>query len=210
MDDGGPTPLTSPDPEGPGPRYAPGRTRTCDPRLRRPMLYPSELRAQSLTPQSSRRGLNPRPHPYQGCALPLSYASRCSRASGDRGGGTRTPNRRFWRPVLYQLSYAPTTWLGTDSNRRHPRFQRGALPTELPSRAGHASPAVASRADRPARARGAGGTSSGGGIRTHDLVVNSHPLWPLSYPGIHLPARPTAPSPRAKRLDPQPSETRRE
>ncbi len=25
--------------------------------------------------------------------------------------------------------------------------------------------------------------SSGGGIRTHDLVVNSHPLWPLSYPG---------------------------
>ena len=24
---------------------------------------------------------------------------------------------------------------------------------------------------------------SGGGIRTHDLVVNSHPLWPLSYPG---------------------------
>ena len=26
---------------------APGRTRTCDPRLRRPMLYPAELRAQS-------------------------------------------------------------------------------------------------------------------------------------------------------------------
>jgi hypothetical protein len=24
-----------------------------------------------------------------------------------RGGGTRTPNRRFWRPVLCQLSYAP-------------------------------------------------------------------------------------------------------
>ena len=55
----------------------------------------------------------------------------------DRGGGTRTPNRRFWRPVLYQLSYAPGSalpWLGTDLNRRHPRFQRGALPTELPSR----------------------------------------------------------------------------
>ena len=31
--------------------------------------------------------------------------------SGDyvrgRAGGTRTPNRRFWRPVLYQLSYCP-------------------------------------------------------------------------------------------------------
>jgi hypothetical protein len=26
----------------------------------------------------------------------------------NRGGGTRTPSRRFWRPVLYQLSYAPS------------------------------------------------------------------------------------------------------
>ena len=25
-----------------------------------------------------------------------------------RAGGTRTPNRRFWRPVLYQLSHCPT------------------------------------------------------------------------------------------------------
>src|SRR4030095_3368009 len=24
-----------------------------------------------------------------------------------RSGGTRTPNRRFWRPLLYQLSYCP-------------------------------------------------------------------------------------------------------
>ena len=24
-----------------------------------------------------------------------------------RAGGTRTPNRRFWRPVLYQLSHCP-------------------------------------------------------------------------------------------------------
>ena len=32
-------------------RYgAPGRTRTCNPRLRRPMLYPVELRAQSTSP----------------------------------------------------------------------------------------------------------------------------------------------------------------
>src|SRR3982751_4781702 len=26
-----------------------------------------------------------------------------------RGGGTRTPGLRFWRPPLYQLSYAPTS-----------------------------------------------------------------------------------------------------
>jgi hypothetical protein len=24
-----------------------------------------------------------------------------------RSGGTRTPSPRFWRPVLYQLSYTP-------------------------------------------------------------------------------------------------------
>jgi hypothetical protein len=24
-----------------------------------------------------------------------------------RSGGARTPNPRFWRPVLYQLSYTP-------------------------------------------------------------------------------------------------------
>src|SRR5690606_9219890 len=27
---------------------------------------------------------------------------------GGRGGGPRTPNLRFWRPSLCQLSYAPT------------------------------------------------------------------------------------------------------
>ena len=135
---------------------------------------PTELRAPVSRTPSSRRDLNPRPHPYQGCALPLSYAS-------DRGGGTRTPNRRFWRPVLYQLSYAPPPlpanrpsaargkWLGAESNRRHRRFQRRALPPELPS----PWQRVAARC------------YSGGGIRTHDLVVNSHPLWPLSYPGSY-------------------------
>lgn len=29
------------------------------------------------------------------------------RCRPSRRGGTRTPNRRFWRPLLYQLSYAP-------------------------------------------------------------------------------------------------------
>src|SRR5512144_2728680 len=29
------------------------------------------------------------------------------RGSRRRAGGTRTPNRRFWRPVLCQLSYCP-------------------------------------------------------------------------------------------------------
>ena len=30
-----------------------------------------------------------------------------NRAGPSRGGGTRTPDLRFWRPPLYQLSYAP-------------------------------------------------------------------------------------------------------
>ena len=32
-----------------------------------------------------------------------------------RGGGTRTPGLRFWRPPLYQLSYAPE--FGEDCSR---------------------------------------------------------------------------------------------
>ena len=42
-----------------------------------------------------------------------------------RAGGTRTPNRRFWRPVLYQLSYCPPGQRGpghqdSSGNQRHP------------------------------------------------------------------------------------------
>jgi hypothetical protein len=32
-------------------------------------------------------------------------------------GGNRTPNRRFWRPVLYQLSYARSTTSGQGRSR---------------------------------------------------------------------------------------------
>src|SRR4249919_530817 len=39
---------------------APGRTRTCDPRLRRPMLYPAELRARSRSNNSRRVEMRPR------------------------------------------------------------------------------------------------------------------------------------------------------
>ena len=41
-----------------------------------------------------------------------------------RGGEARTPNTRFWIPVLYQLNYAPIgikNWRnGRDSNPRPP------------------------------------------------------------------------------------------
>src|SRR3954469_14721847 len=35
---------------------------------------------------------------------------RPGRATLCRAGGTRTPNHRFWRPGLYQLSYDPSWW----------------------------------------------------------------------------------------------------
>src|SRR3989338_11181288 len=34
------------------------------------------------------------------------FTNHASRING-RAGGTRTPNRRLWRPLLYQLSYCP-------------------------------------------------------------------------------------------------------
>ena len=140
---------------------------------------PTELRAPAIPFQaapSSRRDLNPRPHPYQGCALPLSYAS-------DRGGGTRTPNRRFWRPVLYQLSYAP---LPLPANR--PMAARGNGWGRSRTADTGVFSAVLYRLSYPALWQPVARALlpySGGGIRTHDLVVNSHPLWPLSYPGSY-------------------------
>src|SRR5215471_3141601 len=40
-----------------------------------------------------------------------------------RAGGTRTPNRRFWRPGLYQLSYCPPDCNHQSVRRTHP-FRR--------------------------------------------------------------------------------------
>src|ERR1700684_1242195 len=43
------------------------------------------------------------------CQFPHLYVRRLWRSPDRtrRAGGTRTPNRRFWRPGLYQLSYCP-------------------------------------------------------------------------------------------------------
>ncbi len=66
---------------------------------------------------SPNRELNPRPLPYQGSALPLSYLGQISGMSTRRPAGflnlrgragagyrTRTDNSHFGRVVLYQLS----------------------------------------------------------------------------------------------------------
>src|SRR5947208_13833636 len=46
-----------------------------------------------------------------------------------RGGGTRTPGLRFWRPPLYQLSYAPLP--GAVYRARFPVYGRGMAMTAL-------------------------------------------------------------------------------
>src|ERR687894_3153412 len=54
------------------------------------------------------------PPPFCGCcgllvAEPRLLPTMSSHgfASRSRAGGTRTPDLRFWRPLLYQLSYCP-------------------------------------------------------------------------------------------------------
>src|SRR6266496_2416553 len=44
-----------------------------------------------------------------------------------RGGATRTLNRRFWRPVLYQLSYTPNEGRGVRGEGRPSRPSPSSL-----------------------------------------------------------------------------------
>ncbi len=83
-----------------------------------------------------------------------------------RAGGTRTPNRRFWRPVLFQLSYCPR-----------------AVPRELSPRADGsparerrpAQPASGSRPRRERVARTMRTGSPGGGGRGDAAEVGGSP-----------------------------------
>ena len=73
------------------------RRRRDDRRPRLPAARPRPARPAGRTAARRRRRLRPRRLPP---ALARSGLS-------SRGGGTRTPDLRFWRPPLYQLSYAP-------------------------------------------------------------------------------------------------------
>ena len=116
-------------------------------------------------------------------ALNVRLITAGSQRSRHRPGGTRTPNRRFWRPVLYQLSYGPLNcsapacadceWPGAESNRRHRGFQPRALPPELPGQTLGLSTSPTNQTPPVA----AFDRSSGGRIRTCDLRVMS----PTSY-----------------------------
>src|SRR6202035_2772049 len=87
------------------------------------MIQKFRRRRDRLASKNSRRGtfrLRAQPASYRmtaaiakqnmtdGAAKVLSQEeNRPSVARGGRRGGTRTPSPRFWRPVLYQLSYTP-------------------------------------------------------------------------------------------------------
>jgi hypothetical protein len=78
---------------------APGRTRTCDPRLRRPMLYPAELRAPRV------------------------------RDPDGRGRGIRTPDPLLPKQMRYQTAPCPALLRPAgrrDPGRIRPRVRTGA------------------------------------------------------------------------------------
>ena len=88
--------------------HAPGRTRTCDPRLRRPSLYPAELRGLAVT-------VNATPRRFTRIGRLLAAATACALASLASPGSpaaARTPARaclvpgtrhsidQLWRPDM--------------------------------------------------------------------------------------------------------------
>ena len=63
-----------------------------------PREYQAAVRADRLRAMSGAHGLVGRGGHHSRESLTFVHY---------RAGGTRTPNPRFWRPVLYQLSYSP-------------------------------------------------------------------------------------------------------
>jgi hypothetical protein len=85
---------------------APGRARTCDPRLRRPVLYPAELRAHvssaSRLRWSGRRDSNPRPSAPKAdalpdCATPRQHSATEPLCARPTARGTANHTEHMWR-----------------------------------------------------------------------------------------------------------------
>ena len=125
---------------------APGRIRTCDPRLRRPLLYPAELRAlgeSSLQKWSVRQDLNLRPLVPKTSALPSCATHRLEcfvkllikLENMVRKERLELSRREALEPKSSVSTNSTTSakkWGGRwDLNPRQPESQSGALPTEL-------------------------------------------------------------------------------
>src|SRR6188508_864583 len=88
---------------------------------------------ESQRVESGKRDSNPRPQPWQGCALPTELFPRtnsCSRLTTSHGGeGNRTPDLLNAIQALSQLSYTPGTVLtGSVAARQEPRrISKGSI-----------------------------------------------------------------------------------
>src|SRR6266508_2839489 len=93
--------------DGPEPR--PARGRLAVPRRLLPLgLHLAKLlEALRLVGGALLAGHRPLGFPVHRERLLLTPEGACRSLRGGRPGGTRTPNHRFWRPGLYQLSYWP-------------------------------------------------------------------------------------------------------
>ena len=56
-----------------------------------------------------------------------TYNQNCKDIFYGRGRKTRTLDTRFWRPLLYQLSYTPIWWAFGDSNPGPDGYEPSAL-----------------------------------------------------------------------------------
>jgi hypothetical protein len=110
-------------------------------------------------------GLNRRPRPYQGRALPTELPGHG--ASTDRGqraragDGNRTRDVQLGRLMLYQLSYSrdpcaplPAQSRRPESNRRPADYKSAALPSELRRPTGYLSANVVVRCSPGSDTRG--------------------------------------------------------
>ncbi len=146
---------------------APGRTRTCNPRLRRPMLYPVELQAPSLslalTRSSSvfivaKKTLNP-VHPT------------------GRGGGIRTPDPLLPKQLRYQAALHPEIIISHDELRTRKCYV-GCAPASIKAGLKHVKRFDRNRPCKKAATGTAFVIGAPGRIRTSDLLVRSQTLYP--------------------------------
>ena len=82
----------------------PGGIRTPDPRLRRPLLYPTELLNHINLERAM--GIEPTTSAWKAEVLPLNYTRNINFSSG-RSGRIRTCDPLFPRQVLYQAEPRP-------------------------------------------------------------------------------------------------------
>ena len=142
----------------------PGRTRTCNPRLRRPLLYPVELRA----------------HPGR-------LADPQSERGGGRGREIRTPDPLLPKQMRYQAALCP------DISLKITHFLQGGGMIRLPVKGVNFSGFWSNKFD-PTRLNTGDPTPLDTGVRQYDGALRNGARWclPARLQGLsrHLQANP--------------------